>query len=491
MVGLLTEMWIYLVLAALIGLGLGWGVRGAFLPQPKTVSVTPSVSETSNELTKVQKEALARAEQAGAAIKTLEARVKSAQEAAATYQSDLATVNRQLANVKAELETAKASATQGGGAPAEPAMPAQPPEDKARAEWHSRYLESRVRHLEGLLASATPEPAEETVEKDTLSAELADTKSRLVEAEAGMTEAAALKEDLTRLQETRDELQVQFETASTERDALKARLADAEAMTTESGDGPAVNPVELSKLQWQNRYLQARATYLEENAASAASPAEAAKGADLVTNANHEVDTLQSELTVLKAELSRVTEADSEAEKELARLRWRNRYLEGRVKYLEAASLDAESDADDTNDSVAAALDQITRSVEVEPPQDIVITDAPGIVPADMPPQEAEIAQYTPPEPAAEISDEPVEETRPESLDAPRNGTPDDLKRIGGIGPKIQGILNELGIFHFDQIANWTAGEEAWVDSYLRFQGRVQREKWVDQAKSLWTASQS
>ena len=78
----------------------------------------------------------------------------------------------------------------------------------------------------------------------------------------------------------------------------------------------------------------------------------------------------------------------------------------------------------------------------------------------------------------------PVDETRPESLDAP-NGKADDLKRIGGIGPKIEGILNSLGIFHFSQIAVWTEGEVAWIDGYLRFQGRVTREQWVEQAKSL------
>ena len=39
------------------------------------------------------------------------------------------------------------------------------------------------------------------------------------------------------------------------------------------------------------------------------------------------------------------------------------------------------------------------------------------------------------------------EEVRPPSLDTPRGGKPDDLKKIGGIGPEIEGILHELGIF--------------------------------------------
>ncbi len=45
---------------------------------------------------------------------------------------------------------------------------------------------------------------------------------------------------------------------------------------------------------------------------------------------------------------------------------------------------------------------------------------------------------------------------------------------------------NELGFYHFDQIAAWTADEVAWVDANLKgFKGRVSRDNWVDQAKTL------
>ena len=37
---------------------------------------------------------------------------------------------------------------------------------------------------------------------------------------------------------------------------------------------------------------------------------------------------------------------------------------------------------------------------------------------------------------------------------APRGGKADDLKRIKGIGPKIEGLLNDLGVYHYDQIAS-------------------------------------
>lgn len=84
-------------------------------------------------------------------------------------------------------------------------------------------------------------------------------------------------------------------------------------------------------------------------------------------------------------------------------------------------------------------------------------------------------------EPAAQISDE----DRPEGLESAREGGADALKRISGIGPKIEEILHELGVFHFDQIAAWTDENVAWVDDHLRFKGRVQREDWIGQAKAL------
>ena len=75
--------------------------------------------------------------------------------------------------------------------------------------------------------------------------------------------------------------------------------------------------------------------------------------------------------------------------------------------------------------------------------------------------------------------------TQPKGLPAPRGGSPDPLQRISGVGPKIETRLHELGIFHFDQIAAWSEVQEQWVDSYLKFKGRIGRDEWVNQAKLL------
>ena len=78
------------------------------------------------------------------------------------------------------------------------------------------------------------------------------------------------------------------------------------------------------------------------------------------------------------------------------------------------------------------------------------------------------------------------EGTRPEKLSGPRGGKADDLKQIKGVGPKLEQQLNELGFYHFDQIAAWGADEVAWVDANLKgFKGRVSRDNWTQQAKTL------
>jgi NADH-quinone oxidoreductase subunit E len=75
--------------------------------------------------------------------------------------------------------------------------------------------------------------------------------------------------------------------------------------------------------------------------------------------------------------------------------------------------------------------------------------------------------------------------TRPQGIAAAREGRPDNLQRIGGIGPKNERTLHGLGFFHFNQIAAWTQDEVAWVDDHLKFNGRIQREEWIEQAKLL------
>ncbi len=86
---------------------------------------------------------------------------------------------------------------------------------------------------------------------------------------------------------------------------------------------------------------------------------------------------------------------------------------------------------------------------------------------------------------AAPVETASVEEAKPVTLTEARSSGADDLKLLKGVGPKLEQTLNELGFYHFDQVAKWTDAEVQWVDSRLKFKGRIVRDNWIEQAKTL------
>ena len=72
---------------------------------------------------------------------------------------------------------------------------------------------------------------------------------------------------------------------------------------------------------------------------------------------------------------------------------------------------------------------------------------------------------------------------RPAAIEKPKQI--DDLKLISGVGPRLEGTLHSLGIYTFAQVASWKKTERDWVDGYLNFKGRIERDDWVRQAKAL------
>ena len=74
---------------------------------------------------------------------------------------------------------------------------------------------------------------------------------------------------------------------------------------------------------------------------------------------------------------------------------------------------------------------------------------------------------------------------RPAGLDGAREGKPDNLKQISGVGAALEEKLNAMGVYHFDQIAAWTPAHVAWVDDHLSFKDRIAREDWIAQAATL------
>lgn len=113
--------------------------------------------------------------------------------------------------------------------------------------------------------------------------------------------------------------------------------------------------------------------------------------------------------------------------------------------------------------------------------------------PAPAPAPVAAVAAPQPsPSPAPAAPTAEAGASRPAALAGPRAGGADDLKKIKGIGPKLEQLCHKLGFYHFDQIANWTAAEVAWVDDNLEgFKGRVTRDTWVEQARLLASGAET
>lgn len=94
---------------------------------------------------------------------------------------------------------------------------------------------------------------------------------------------------------------------------------------------------------------------------------------------------------------------------------------------------------------------------------------------------EEAVAEEAPAEEAA-TEEAPAEEG---ALFEKPEGDADDLKKISGVGPVLEGKLNGLGIYTYAQVAAFTAEDIAKVDDALSFKGRIERDGWLAQAAEL------
>ncbi len=127
----------------------------------------------------------------------------------------------------------------------------------------------------------------------------------------------------------------------------------------------------------------------------------------------------------------------------------------------------AKTEAAETKPVTVAAVEKLKSDAEV----------AAGVA------SESVVVVDTPAKAAPAPALEPEDFRRPAEIEKPE--TPDDLKPISGVGPKLEQVLNGLGILDFDQIAAWQPEEAAWVDDYLQFKGRIDRDDWISQARTL------
>lgn len=121
-------------------------------------------------------------------------------------------------------------------------------------------------------------------------------------------------------------------------------------------------------------------------------------------------------------------------------------------------------------------------AAEPEIPSAVKPAPKPRATPARKAPSKA--PEAAPAKPAAA---KPAKAAAPTAIGVPGAiGAPDNLLQLKGLGPKLNSLLNSLGIVRFDQIAAWTADDVAKVDAHLgAFKGRIERDSWIEQAGLL------
>lgn len=164
---------------------------------------------------------------------------------------------------------------------------------------------------------------------------------------------------------------------------------------------------------------------------------------------------------------------------------------------------DHEADKMEHNASVALALglgDTLKRidgtEVPFKAPWNQPGPTIPGAEPAKPVGKPAHAQKAVKPAAAKEEKPAPAEveaaSAAPKFLSEARESGAEDLKKIKGVGPKLEKLLHSMGVYHMDQIAAWSEAEVAWVDDNLEgFKGRVSRDKWVEQAKLLSSGAET
>jgi small subunit ribosomal protein S2 len=119
-----------------------------------------------------------------------------------------------------------------------------------------------------------------------------------------------------------------------------------------------------------------------------------------------------------------------------------------------------------------AAVDGISRS-HGELGIDIGASESPMV--EELPAANANAAAYEPSE-------------KFERLAAPR-GAPDDFSKISGVGPQLEKKLNDAGIYHYWQVAAMQPEDVTALDGELKLNGRIERDGWVAQARTMIEAA--
>nr|WP_321441899.1 hypothetical protein [uncultured Hyphomonas sp.] len=386
-------------------------------------------------------------------------------------------------------------------------------EEMARLRWRNRFLEGRLAYFEGGADDTAAEPVAEKTGAEAMLEELevTDTAADMTEAVEAMAEGLTVAElpdeaepDFVEVEDEAPE-EAAFETlagtetvevevadeedaAPFEEDVPAAFVEDtAEAAEDEAQEAGAEEETDFEDVSDDEEESLAEADHADEDVLSdeeydEADFAEADDGEDEYEVDADEADAFDDDAEEDDAEDDEDEESDEaedyDDEDESDDIDDEDADFEDDFEDDEDADTDedeAYDDAEDEDDDDSFEEDDASDEAWDDPEDDADDEDASGE------PDEDESSE----EDVTYETDETIVPERPMAMNGPVEGHPDDLTLIGGIGPKIQVLLNELGVWHYDQIAEWTPANVAWMDEHLNFGGRITREGWVEQAAVL------
>lgn len=141
---------------------------------------------------------------------------------------------------------------------------------------------------------------------------------------------------------------------------------------------------------------------------------------------------------------------------------------------LAPPSADIAAPADLSAPEMLSSLAAIVKAQAAPPPTSALLPDLPDI---DETTEDRPISGPLPSKPEFDPDLGLVFKQAPEE--------PDDLTQIKGVSPQIARRLQEFGIHTFAQIASWEERQVRELSNRLAFKDRIQRESWVEQARSL------
>lgn len=495
MAWLITHMWMTLAAAGVLGLIFGWAFRGAMMiGRVRRADVNRDLALTELEQTKSENEELWTAQRSGAtaAAGAGDEALKSELEARELRMTKL---SEELTNSKAELDRLRQDKAVApidmpvAEADAETDVVARLDDnidqEEASLVWRNRHLESRVRHLEGKvheMAGAAVVGAAAVVD-DVAGSDDSNVAETDTQSEADTAERDKLIWRTDYLIQRVAFLETQIGNDAPAQTGEAAPVADAAAVGiaadvgAEQDEDEATQEEEFASLRWRNRYLEGRLAYYEgeteaQTAVEAIVEEVRSSVTEQVDEANESIlsDIAPTELSPAETEIRK-----QEVDEAVAAV---GAAVAAGADELNSDAADEEILLDAAADVVPELDVELDVAPEPEPEHIEAESDIEGVAEADVD-ADADLD-----EDFAEAESTAVLE-KPLALDGPVAGQVDDLTVIGGVGPKIQEVLNELGIYHYDQIAAWSPENMAWVDDHLSFSGRIMRERWVEQAKVL------